>query len=146
MQAPQIAVPVHGLTRYLRTKLEATDGVLRWEVPRTLLGVVPIGVRHVSVPVANVLSQQVGRGVRPFNLVAGAACIAVPLILGLWWAAVPLVIFGAWVVLVSLGPRLEVVTHTGTEHHANVCLSHQIDAELYMAAVDDLVEQAQQNR
>lgn len=145
-QVPPITAPVHGLTRYLRVRLEVTDGVLRWEVPRTLLGVVPVGVRHISMPVADVQSLQVHPVVRPFNLVVGAVCIVVPLVLGLWWVAAPMLLLGAWVVLVSLGPRLDVVTHSGAKDHASVCLSHQLDAELYMAAVSDLAEQARERR
>ena len=141
-QVPPITVPTHGLTRYLRARLEVVDGILRWEVPRTLLGVVPAGVRHVLVPVADVESLAVHRAVRPFSLVVGVLCIELPLVLGLWWIAAPLFICGAWVVLVSLGPRIDVATRSGAEEHANVCFSHQIDAELYMTAVTDLAEQA----
>ncbi len=145
-QLPPITVPTHLLTRYLRVRLGVSDGFLRWEVPRTLLGVVPAGVQHISVPVGDVESLRVHRVVRPFSLLVGAACIVVPLVLALWWAAVPLGIVGLWVVLVSLGPRLEVVTHRGEKRHTSVCFSHQIDAELYMAAVTDLAEQARERR
>jgi hypothetical protein len=62
----------------------------------------------------------------------------VPLVLGLAWAALPLAIVGAWVILVALGPQLEVVTSGGTRHHAGFCASHEIDAELFTAAVEDL--------
>ena len=141
-QVPPITVPTHRLTRYLRVRLEVVSGVLRWDVPRTLLGVVPVGVRHVALPVSDVRSLVVHRVVRPFNLAVGALCVAVPIALGLWWAAAPMLILGAWVILVSLGPRLDVVTRSGAEDQANVCFSHQFDAELYMAAVTDLAERA----
>jgi len=145
-QVPRTTLPVHRLARYLRVRLEVTDSVLRWDVPRTLLGVVPIGVRHVAIPVADVQSLHVHRAVRPFNLAVGVLCIVMPLVFGLWWIAAPMLIFGAWVILVSLGPRLDVVTRTGATDHASVCFSHQLDAELYMAAVSDLAEQARTGR
>lgn len=145
-QVPWMTVPTHRLTRYLRVGLEVTDGVLRWDVPRTLLGVVPVGTRHVSLPVADVRSLQVHRVVRWINLVVGAACIVVPLVFGIWWFAAPMAIFGIWVILVSLGPRLDVVTESGMTGHASVCFSHQLDAELYMAAVTDLAEEARNGR
>ncbi|MGB5432322.1 MAG: hypothetical protein WBO21_04865 [Acidimicrobiia bacterium] len=145
-QAPPMTLPVHRLARYMRVQLEVSDGVLRWDVPRTLLGLVPIGVRHIAIPVADVQSLRVHRAARPFNLVVGVLCIAVPLVLGLWWIAVPMLILGVWVILVSLGPRLDVVTCAGAKDHANVCFSHQLDAELYMAAVSDLAEQARKGR
>ena len=140
-QVPPITVPTHRLTRYLRVRLEVVDGILSWRVPRTLLGVVPVGVRHVRVPVADVQSLEVHRIVRSFQLVVGVLCIVLPLVLGLWWTVVPMLILGIWVILVSLGPRLDVVTLTGADDHADVCLSHQLDAELYIAAVTDLAEQ-----
>lgn len=138
LHVPPITVPMHGLTRYLRVRLGATDGVVRWHVPRSLLGVIPMGIRHISVPAADVASLRVGRVVRPFNLLAGIASVVVPLVFGLWWLAMPLGIFGLWVILVSLGPRLDMVTLSGTKHHASVCFGHQIDADLYVAAITDL--------
>jgi hypothetical protein len=146
LQVPPITVPAHRLTRYLRARLEVTNGVMRWQVPRALLGVVPIGVRHVSVPVADISSLHLHRVVRPFALLVGAACIGLPLVAALWWLALPLAIFGAWVILVSLGPGLEVVTRFGAKHRADVCFAHQVDAELYMTAVDDLARQTRQSR
>jgi hypothetical protein len=128
----------------LRIRLEVTDAVLRWEVPRTLLGVVPIGVRHLGVSIGEVRSARIHRTARPLRLLLGAACIVVPLVFGLWWLAVPMVVAGAWVILVSLGPHLEVVTRAGARHRAGVCFSHKFDAELYLEAVNDLAEQAQQ--
>ena len=82
-QVPRTTLPAHRLARYMRVQLEVKDGVLRWDVPRTLLGVVPIGDRHIAIPVADVQSLDVHRVVRPFNLVVGALCIVVPLVLGL---------------------------------------------------------------
>ena len=37
---PETRLPQHNLTRYIRVRLEVSDGVLRWQLPRTLLGVV----------------------------------------------------------------------------------------------------------
>lgn len=143
-QAPPITMPMHGLTRYLKARVEVTEGVLRWEVPRTLLGVVPLGVRRVAVAVAEVGSVRVSRTVRPLRLVAGVAIVVAPFLLGWWWAAVPMVLVGLWVTLVSLGPQLEVVTVAGARHRAAICFGHQIDAEVYIEAVNDLAQQARQ--
>ena len=79
---PPITVPTHRLTRYVRVQLEVADGMVRWEVPQTLLGLIPIGVRRVVVPVADVETLAVHRAVRPFNLLAGALCILIPIVLG----------------------------------------------------------------
>jgi fatty acid desaturase len=137
-----ITIPVHPLTRYLRVRLEVTDGILRWEVPRTLLGVIPIGTHHVGVPMTEVRSARVRMALHPFRLLAGAACIVLPLVFGLGWFSAPLVVVGAWVVLVSFGPHVKVVTGGGARHRAGVCYGHRIDGELYATAVNDLAGQA----
>jgi hypothetical protein len=82
--------------------------------------------------------------VRPFRLLAGVAIVVAPFVLAWWWAAVPMVLVGLWVALVSLGPQLEVVTVAGARHRAAVCFGHQMDAEIYVEAVNDLAEQARQ--
>ncbi len=138
LQAPPILVPVHNLTRYLRCRLEVSGGVMRWETPRALLGLVPVGVRRVAVPVDEVLSIDLGRAVRPIHLTVGLALIATPAILGLWWLLAPLGLLGLWVGLVSMGPAMVAVTRNGERHRADVCFGHQIDADLYMEIVRDL--------
>ena len=139
---PPIDLPVHPLTRYLRVRLEVTDGVLRWEVPRTLLGLLPIGTRHVGVPMTKVRSARVRMVLHPLHLLAGTACIVLPLAFGLGWFAAPLVIIGAWAALASFGPHVEVTTSGVARHRAGVCYGHRIDGELYATAVNDLVRQA----
>ena len=148
---PQITLPMHGSTRYLRVRLEVRDGMLRWEVPRVLLGLVPVGRRGVVIPVEEVVSVVVRRMIRPLLLAIGAAAIAGPLVVGSWWggwwwAAMPMVILGLWVILVSFGPQLVAVTRSGARHRAAVCFGHQIDAELYAAAVHDLAGRARPPR
>lgn len=137
-QAPPITLPVHGLVRYAHARVEATEAAVRWELPRLLLGVIPFGVRRVVVPVGDVRSVTVGRAVRPFRLLVGVALMVAPWFFLAWWAALLMLISGLWVALVSLGPQLLLVTRSGTRHRAAVCFGHQIDAELYIAAVYDL--------
>jgi hypothetical protein len=148
---PQITLPMHGSARYMRVRLEVRDGMLRWEVPRALLGLVPIGIRHVVIPVREVGSVLVRRMVRPLRPAFGAAGIAGPLVVaclwgGWWWAVMPMAIIGFWVILVALDPHIEAVTRTGARHRAAVCFGHQIDAELYAAAVNDLAGQPRPSR
>ena len=50
----------------------------------------------------------------------------------------PLLVLGLWVVLVALGPQLKLATRSGATQHAPVCFGHQLDAELYIAVVEDL--------
>lgn len=135
---PPMRLPTHGLARYVRVRLEVAGGELRWEVPRAFLGVIPVGKRRVRVPVAEIDSVRVHSPVRWLRLAVGAACVAVPLVLGLWWLAVPLGLLGVWVALVAFGPHLSVVTRAGEKHRVAICFGHRIDAELFVDAVTDM--------
>jgi hypothetical protein len=134
-----MVVPAHGLARWVHAKLEIVDGVLRWGTPVTLLGIVPLGRRHIEVPAAEVSDIRVRRTVRPVTSLIGLTTMVLPLLVGwAWWVLLITVPLGLWIVLVSLGPRMEAVTVTGEVHHVSVCFAHQIDADLYMAAVEDI--------
>ncbi len=144
---PQISLPVHSLARYLRVRLAVTDGMVRWEVPRALLGIVPAGTRRVTVPVGEVLSVRMRRVGHPLRLLIGAAGVVTPIVLGVlwggwWWALLPMIVVGLWVILVSLGPHLEALTRSGRPRRTGVCFTHQMDAEVYAAGVEDLARQA----
>ncbi len=136
---PPMLVPQHNLARYLRVQLEVTDGVLRWRVPRALLGVIPVGARSIGISIAEIRSIRIlERTVHPLRLLVGTVLLVAPGFLFPWWVAVIMGMAGLWIVLVSLGPNLEVVT-TGNRHHrAAVCFGHRFDAELYIDAVTDL--------
>lgn len=137
---PRTILPVHGSTRYIRTYLEVDNGVVRWEIPRTILGMIPVGSHLIEVPVAKVKSVHMRRVVpHPFRLLAGAALIIAPWFVLPWWAAVPLLLLGLWTVLIALGPHLQLSTSEGEVHRAPVCFRHSLDAELYIAALEDIV-------
>jgi hypothetical protein len=140
---PPLILPQHNLTRYLRVRLEVTGGMLRVAAPRALLGLVGLGMRRVEIPIADVVVLKVGRGVRLLRFLAGVACIVAAAVLAPWWIIVPMVAAGLWVILVSLGPQLEVVTSSGTRHRAGVCFTHRLDGELFAGAVNQLAAQAQ---
>ena len=138
---PRTTLPVHGTTRYIRTHVAVDDGVLKWEVPRTLLGMIPVGSRLIDVPVADVESVRLRRVVpHPVRVAIGVALVAAPWFLVPWWASVPLLILGLWTILIALGPHLEVVTKAGKVHRSPICFGHSLDAELYMAAVEDMIK------
>ena len=141
-QAPPIRVPTHNLTRYLRATVEVSDHVVRWAVPRTILGVIPVGLRQVAVPVDDVASIGVGRTVRPLRLLVGLAGAILPWFFLPWWASLPVTVVGLWIVLVALGPQLLLTTRSNERHRAPVCFGHQLDAELYIAVVEDLAAQS----
>lgn len=139
---PRMTLPQHGLTRYLRVRLEVAEGMLLWAAPRALLGVLPLGVRHVGVPLDQVGSVGMRRVMHPLRLSVGAAGIVLPWLLAPWWVSIPLVVLGAWVILVSIGPHLEVVTRGGARHRAGVCFAHHIDGDLFATAVNEMAGEA----
>ena len=82
-----MVVPAHNLARWIHSKLEVRNGTMRWEVPRTIVGLVPVGKRLIEVPTAEISNIGVGRVVRPVGLAAGIGAIVVPFLLGWgWWA------------------------------------------------------------
>jgi hypothetical protein len=136
-----MVLPQHGLTRYLRVRLEVVDGVLRWERPRTMLGIVPLGISRLGIPLAHVRGLRLRqRAMRPFRLIPGLLLIGLPLFVLPWWAAVPLMVIGVWVTFVSLGPRLEIDTRAGKHHRTGVCPGHQFDADLFIEAVNGMID------
>lgn len=138
---PRTTLPVHGTTRYIRTHVAVDDGVLKWEVPRTLLGMIPVGSRLIAVPLSNVETVGLRRVVlHPARLVIGAALVVTPWFFLPWWFSVPLLLLGLWTILVALGPHLEVVTKVGKVYRSPICFGHSLDAELYMAAVEDMIK------
>ena len=138
VQAPPIRVPTHNLARYLRVTVEVSGNTVRWEVPRTILGLIPAGLRLVAVPIDEVASIRTGRTVRPVRLLIGLAGVIVPWFFLPWWVSLLLLVVGLWMILVALGPQLILTTHDDTTHSAPVCFGHQLDAELYIAIVEDL--------
>ena len=142
---PPITVPVHGTTRYLRATIAATDGVMTWRAPTTVLGVVPIGEHTIEVPVGDIESirtVEVGRAPNGLNLVLGILLLATPWFVLRWWVALPIAVGGLWASLVALGPKLEAVTTGGERHRIGVCFQHQLDADLFVEAVTDLASEA----
>lgn len=142
---PRLTLPQHGLTRYVHTRVEMVDRVLGIDAPRTLLGIVPMGTRRVEVPLADLVSLEVrgfGRRIRVVRLLVGLSLVIGGPVLTPWWIAGPLVLLGLWIALVSLGPKLEVVTRAGVTHRVPVCSSHQLDADLFIRAVEDLMSAA----
>jgi hypothetical protein len=138
LDVPPMTVPAHNLARWIHSKLEVRNGMMRWEVPRTIVGLVPVGKRLIEVPAADISHIRMGRAVRPLGLTAGILAILLPLWLGWGWWAVLTIPLGLWTILVALGPRMEATTHTGRAYRADVCFGHAIDADLYMAAVEDI--------
>lgn len=139
----EMRLPQHNLARYLRVRLSVTDGMMVWVVPRTIMGVVPIGVRRLDIPVEDIAAVELhDRTLRPQRLPLAAALIALPPFFAPWWLMVPLILIGAWMLFVSLGPSLEAQTHSGRAHRAAVCFGHKIDAEIFIAAVEDIAGEA----
>lgn len=137
---PRTTLPIHGTTRYIRTHLAVDDGVLRWEVPRTLLGMIQIGSLMIEIPVADVEMVRMRRFMPdPIRLAVGLVLVVAPWFLLPWWVSVPLLILGLWTILITLGPRLEVITKSAATHRSPVCFRHSLDAELYIAAVEDMI-------
>ena len=108
------------------------------------MGVVPIGVRRFDIPVDDIAAVRLrDRTLRPLRLPLAAALIALPPFLLPWWLMVPLILIGFWKLFVSFGMGIEAETHSSRTHRAAVCFGHKIDAEVFIAAVEDIADEAQ---
>lgn len=138
LSVPPMVIPAHNLARWIHARLAIADGNLRWETTRTLLGIVPVGRRTIEVPASAVEWIHIGRSFRPLNFTVGVAAMITPLLIGHGWWALLTVPVGLWITLVSLGPRMVAKIETGETCRVDVCFGHQIDADLYIAAVRDI--------
>jgi hypothetical protein len=146
LTVPEMILPQHSLTRYVRVGLSVTDGTMVWRLRRLVLGVVPFGSREVRVPVARVASMQLhDRTMRPWQWVFTVGLIAAAALFTPWWVMTPLILLGVWAGLVSIGPSLRVTTIDDAVHRAAVCFGHRIDAELFIEAVTDMAQEARRN-
>ncbi|NQV08025.1 hypothetical protein HQ535_15925, partial [bacterium] len=111
---PEMTVPMHNLTRYLRARVAVFGGVMTWQIPRTLLGIIPIGQRKVEVPVGEIRSLKMnGRTMHPISSLVGMVAVATPWFFLPWQGALLILIIGLWVLVVSLGPGIEASTRRG---------------------------------
>ena len=145
LRLPEMILPQHNLTRYVRVGLSVTDGIMVWRLRRLVLGVMPIGSRQIRVPVAQVTSMRLQDWtMRPWRWPFTIGLIVAAALFTPWWVMTPLILIGAWASFVSIGPSLRVTTIDGAVHRAAVCFGHRLDAELFVEAVTDIAEQARQ--
>ena len=114
LSLPEMLIPQHNLTRYIRVGLSAEDGVMIWRRPRRILGVIPFGSREIRIPVDEIDSMRIqNRTIRWWRLPIPIAIIVTAATLTPWQLMVPLILFGAWTAFVSFGPFLEAETRDG---------------------------------
>lgn len=135
---PLTTLPLNTITPHLRARLEVVDGALRWELPRTVLGAVPIGTERVSLPLATVTSTRSRYAVRPARLLVGLGLLALPLLWPSLWVVVPAMVAAAGMLLLAPAAQLEVGTSDGRTHRLGICVRHRFDVDLIAAALDDL--------
>lgn len=141
LSLPEMILPQHNLTRYVRAGLSVTDGTMLWRLRHLVLGVLPFGSREVRIPVARVASMRLQDWtMRPWRWPFTVGLIVAAALLTPWWVMTPLVLIGAWTSFVSIGPSIQVITIDGATHRAAVCFGHRIDAELFIEAVTDMAK------
>lgn len=139
VQLPPTVLPLNTITPYLRARLEVADDCLRWESPRTVLGIIPIGSRRVEIPLGAIKSVGARYGVYPVRLLLGAGLLAVPFLVTTWWAAAGTLAAAGALLLLAPAARLDVVTADGRAHRLGICIRHRLDVDLIAAALDDLI-------
>ncbi|HEX6887787.1 MAG TPA: hypothetical protein VF143_06745 [Candidatus Nanopelagicales bacterium] len=138
VQLPPTVLPLNRATPRYRARLEATDGVLRWETPRTLLGLLRVGTRRVALPLADITDVRSRLGVHPARLAVGLALLAAILTGPPAWA-IPVLAAPAGLLLM-MAPDAELVVRTtdGRTRRLAICVLHRMDVGLVAAALADL--------
>jgi hypothetical protein len=136
LSLPEMTLPQHNLTRYIRVGLSVVDGVMVWRLRRLVLGVIPLGWTEITVPVGEVTSLRLQDWTfRPLRILAALAVVVAAAVLTPWYVTVPVIIVGLWIGFVGIGPSLQATTDDGAEHRVAVCFGHRFDAELFIEAI-----------
>ena len=139
VQLPLTVLPLNTVTPFYRARLEAVDGVLRWEAPRTVLGLGRLGTRRVVIPLAEVAAVRSSYGVHPARLLVGLGLLVAPLIGVPVWA-VPILLAAATLLLTMAPDALLVVEGSdGRARRLAICVRHRIDVDLVAAALSDVI-------
>ncbi len=133
----------NGVTWFLRSALVVDDTRLTVVTPRTLLGLVPVGIDKWSLDTHSLAGTRVGAKLHPDRLAAAMvlvlltvfAEIAVP-------ASVVLVIGAVAMLLVSLVAVLRVESQDGTVHTVPICLIHIPRARRFAAVIETMGREA----
>jgi hypothetical protein len=144
VQLPPTVLPLNRATPWYRARIEATDGVLRWETPRTLLGLLRAGTRRVALPLADITAVRARLGVHPARLAVGLALLGAILTGPSAWAVPVLAALAGLQLMMAPDAQLVVRTIDGRTRRLAICILHRMDVELVAAALADLTGSARE--
>jgi hypothetical protein len=133
--AATMVLPVHRLTPYLRVRIRTDDRSLAIEHRRGLLGLVPLWVNRIEIPLTELGSGKVEKHIRWQCLATAVAIAASVLLLDLPMAVrVALGIVGLLELLLAFGPgeAVHVERTDGRSWTIPFCRAHDFDAALAM--------------
>lgn len=139
VQVPPTTLPMNTITPYLRARLEVVDDTLRWQTPRTVLGLVPIGAERVALPLQTITGVQARYTVHPVRLLLGLGLLVVPVAVPVVWVGLPALAVAVVLLLLAPAAQLRVVSANGRRDDLGVCIRHKLDVDLIAAALTDLL-------
>jgi len=107
------------LTFYLRGEITVEQNFVRFKLPNTILGIIPLGARKESVPVTQIASTQSNFKLRFFRLIFAALVIALGFYLlpNSFAGGLIILILGANMVINSFTITLDVNMTSGKPYH-----------------------------
>lgn len=108
---------------YLRSLLVLDGETLHATVPRTILGLVPIGTRSFAAPVDRLADLRIGIVLHADRILAALVCLGVAVLLRLpWLAAAGLLVLGGLLLLLGLTLGLRIRDLDGRWPTVPICV------------------------
>lgn len=129
--ATEVVLPSNIFTPWLRLRSRVDDTAVQIEDRHTMLGLLPLGVRRVRVPLGELRSMRVVTVVRAERLAAILGLLALVIVARLpVWADVLGLFLAAWLAPLTLIKELRIEDRSARRWSIPVCWFYTFDASL----------------
>lgn len=133
----RVSLITNGVTWYLRSSLEVDGSALRVSTPRTVLGFLPIGTRHLDSDLGDVKRAALGVNVFPVRLIVAIGLALIALFGNLGTViTVGFTIATVAMLLLSVIAVLRIELNDESRFIVPVCLAHLRRAGRFVADVE----------
>lgn len=132
--APTVTVLTNSLTPWLRSRFTLRSDGLHADVPRAVLGILPVGRRRVRVPLERISGVEVAMALRLERALACLALLTVALVGATGPIRLVLLALTLWLVPLSYVAVLQVDVRGARRQRFPVCVFARLDVRLVAAA------------
>lgn len=133
--APTVTVLTNSLTPWLRSRFTLRSDGLHADVPRTVLGILPIGRRRLLLPLERISGADVAMALRPERAIACLVLLAVAAFAVTGPVRLALLALGLVLVPLSYVAVLQVGVRGARRQRFPICVFARIDVRLVAAAI-----------